>query len=99
MRLLAAFCAAFLGLLAAPPAHADTTRDNVVIVGDSIVADPLVSEVITGRLSSQPHCPHSPTSYAEIAAKRLGLESRNFSCAGAQVHMGGPFLKTEASWV
>lgn len=92
MRLLTAFCATLLGLLAAPPAHAGNAHDNAVIFGDSIVADPLVSEVITGRLSSQPHCPHSPTSYAEIAAKRLGLDSRNFSCAGAQVHMGGPFL-------
>lgn len=94
MRSLATLCATLLGLLAAPPAHAGNAHDNAVIFGDSIVADPLVSEVITGRLSSQPHCPHSPTSYAEIAAKRLGLDSRNFSCAGAQVHMGGPFLKT-----
>ncbi|MEL6051815.1 SGNH/GDSL hydrolase family protein [Corynebacterium rouxii] len=94
MRSLTVLCITILAILAVSPAHAGITRNNVVIFGDSMVADPLVSEVIAGRLSGQPHCPHSPTSYAEIAAKRLSLESRNFSCAGAQVHMGGPFFKT-----
>lgn len=95
-KLSAILLAALVGMGVASP-HASATpaqQRNVIILGDSMVADPWAGDVVVNRLRGGGQCPRSAESYAEQAARQAGLEARNFSCAGSQVNIGGPFLKT-----
>lgn len=95
-KTLVAFSAALMGAatIAAP---ANANERNMVIFGDSIVADPPAGAYLAGRLGSsnsslssdnatagtfRPECVTSNTSFAEQAARLLGLPARNYSCAG-----------------
>lgn len=87
----------------AAPANADV--DNMVIFGDSVIADPPSFQYFTSRVTAilrdfnlgANDCPHSMTSYGEQAAARLGLQSRNYSCAGAVSISKGPQVADQVS--
>ena len=88
---LAAICAAVLaalGVVAAPSAGAQ--QRNMVIFGDSVIADPSGPQWAAGKLGLDPRgsssvttwCPTSPTSWGKQAAARLGLPAWDYSCTG-----------------
>lgn len=75
-------------LLLASPAAAQAPKENLVIFGDSVAADPPLNDYlssIAAKLTDLPgpQCPTSPESYGVNTAEQLGLEARDYSCAGA----------------
>ncbi|ADK28024.1 GDSL-type esterase/lipase family protein [Corynebacterium pseudotuberculosis] len=83
-----------VSLTTAPQALA--AERNMVVLGDSIIADSPATQLLADRFTSSRNCRRSPDSYAEQAGRRLGLPVRNFSCPGVQSistgsFSGGPF--------
>lgn len=102
-KALVAFSAALMGA-ATVAAPANANERNMVIFGDSIVADPPAEAYLPARLGSsvpasssqgvtagtfRPECVTSNSSFAEQAARHLGLPARNYSCAGATTISAG----------
>lgn len=90
-----------VGLMAAP--NADAQRGNMVVFGDSIIADPHSAEYLKGRMGLDPRgssdvttwCPTSETSFAKIAARQVGLQPRDYSCAGTVTISPGPNIVSQ----
>ena len=106
-RRVTAFVAAALmgaGIIAGPAtpnAHAD--NGNMVIFGDSVVADAPSLEYLSARVGLHPNgksdparwCPTSANNFGKQAARRLGLQPRDFSCPGAVSISRGPNISTQ----
>lgn len=103
---LAAICAAVLaalGVVAAPSAGAQ--QRNMVIFGDSVIADPSGPQWAAGKLGLDPRgsssvttwCPTSPTSWGKQAAARLGLPAWDYSCTGTVSIQKGPQFSSQVT--
>lgn len=85
-----------VGIMAAPNASAQ--RGNMVIFGDSVTADAHSIEYLGARVGLHPNgssspdrwCPTSDTNFGKLAARQLGLQPRDYSCAGATTISRGP---------
>lgn len=98
-RLAAIFVAA--AALVAPLAPAVQAQDrNMVIFGDSVIADPNMGQWAAGKLGMDPRgrsdngtwCPTSPTNWGKRSAAKLGLATRDYSCTGVVTISKGPGL-------
>lgn len=82
---------------------AEAQRGNMVILGDSITADPHSVEYLGGRLGIHPNgssdvsrwCPTSDSNFGKLAARQMGLEPHDYSCAGAVSIGSGPNVATQ----
>ncbi len=90
-----AVCAlATVGVIAAPQAAA--AERNMVLFGDSVLADPSSPTYLAGRMANGSSkqrpgsCPNSADNFGKRAARKLGLRARDFSCAGAVSMSKGP---------
>lgn len=92
------------GLAAGPDAtRADAQGGNMVILGDSIIADPPTMEYFAARFGVHPNgktdvnrwCPTSPDSFAQRASRQLGLQPRDYSCAGTVSISRGPNIASQ----
>lgn len=80
----------------APAAQAQ--ERNMVIFGDSVIADPNVPTWAAGKLGLTPQgrsdngtwCPTSPTNWGKRSAGMLGLTPRDYSCTGVVTISKGP---------
>ena len=99
-----AFIAAVLvgaGIMAAPNATAQ--QGNMVIFGDSVIADAHSIEYLGARMGLHPNgssnpgrwCPTSDQNFGKIAARKLGLQPRDFSCPGAVSISPGPNITAQ----
>ncbi|WP_115685416.1 GDSL-type esterase/lipase family protein [Corynebacterium senegalense] len=101
-RRLAAAAAAAVTALASAPAlpAADAQERNMVIFGDSVIADPNAPQWAAGKLGLDARgssnintwCPQSPTSWGRRAAAKLGLPAWDYSCSGTTTISQGPQL-------
>ncbi|WP_342318901.1 GDSL-type esterase/lipase family protein [Corynebacterium mayonis] len=95
---LGAAALAALGGLAAPAAHAQ--ERNMVIFGDSVIADPNAPQWLAGKLGLDSRgssdvnvwCPQNPSSWGRLAAQKLGLAAYDYSCSGTTTISPGPQL-------
>ncbi|MCT1451625.1 GDSL-type esterase/lipase family protein [Corynebacterium sp. p3-SID1145] len=86
---------------ATPNAHAD--NGNMVIFGDSVVADAPSLEYLSARVGTHPNgksdparwCPTSGNNFGKQAARRLGLQPRDYSCPGAVSISPGPNISAQ----
>ena len=100
--ILAAFLAV-LGLTAAPAANAQ--QRNMVILGDSVIADPSAPQWAAGKLgldargssNANTWCPTSPTNWGKRAAGKLGLPAWDYSCAGTVSMQKGPQFASQVT--
>ncbi|CAM4295089.1 hydrolase [Corynebacterium godavarianum] len=109
---VAATCAAVLatigsvgvaGTAVAPAAQAQ--ERNLVILGDSVIADPSGPQWAAGKLGLDPRgsssvttwCPTSPTSWGKQAAGRLGLPAWDYSCTGTVSIQKGPQFASQVT--
>ena len=86
-------------------AHVPTKAQerNMVIFGDSVIADPNAPQWLAGKLGLDPRgpsnvatwCPQSPTSWGRQAAAKLGLSPWDYSCAGTVSIAPGPQLYSQ----
>ena len=87
------------GLMFAP--QSDAQERNLVIFGDSVIADPPVGDYLGGRLaaSSAPGsaaaCPTSNNNYGVRAAHKLGLSPWDYACSGTTSISPGPQFATQ----
>lgn len=91
---------AAVALMVGPVAtQADAQSRNLVIFGDSIIANPTAPEYIAGGASNgnlgssgNPHagCPQGDHSWGRGAASRLGLVPYDYSCSGTVSMSQGP---------
>lgn len=80
------------GVVFAPKAQAENQPGNLVIFGDSVIADPdlgsYVSNFVSDSAASSTSstvssgCPTSPNNYGVQAAHTLGLQASDYSCSG-----------------
>ena len=92
---------AVAGVAAIP--NADAQNGNMVIFGDSVTADAHSIEYLQARVGLHPNgmsdpgrwCPTSDANFGKLAARRLGLEPRDYSCAGAVSISRGPNVSAE----
>lgn len=95
--------AALIALGVAPAAQAQ--ERNMVIFGDSVIADPSGPQWAAGKLGLDPRgrsdittwCPTSPTSWGKRAAGKLGLPTRDYSCTGTVAIQKGPQFASEVN--
>ncbi|AJK67888.1 GDSL-type esterase/lipase family protein [Corynebacterium marinum] len=90
-RLCVAFVLALLllvGVIFAPASQARTR--NLVVFGDSVVADPPVGEYLARKVergssnsTDGRFCPTSQSNFGVRAATKLGLQAADYSCSGA----------------
>ncbi|QPK83419.1 hydrolase [Corynebacterium qintianiae] len=101
---IAATCAAALAAVAVAQApQAGAQERNLVIFGDSVIADPNAPQWLNGKLGLDPRgssgvdkwCPQSPTSWGRQAAAKLGLSPWDYSCTGTTTISQGPQLYTQ----
>ena len=86
---------------ATPSAHAD--NGNMVIFGDSVIADSPAPEYLSARVGLHPNgksdparwCPTSGNNFGKQAARRLGLQPRDYSCPGAVSISPGPNISAQ----
>lgn len=79
---------------------ADAQDRNMVIFGDSVIADPNAPQWAAGKLGLDPRgpsnvntwCPQSPTNWGRQAAAKLGLQPWDYSCTGTTTISKGPQL-------
>ncbi|AWB83242.1 hydrolase [Corynebacterium liangguodongii] len=77
-----------LALTCVPQAHA--ADRNLVIFGDSVVANPTAGEAVNAKLGLDPRgssglntwCPQSRTNWGRLAAAQLALIPYDYSCTG-----------------
>lgn len=105
-RVTALVAAALMGagVVAGPAApHAEAQNGNMVIFGDSVVADAPSIEYLGARIGLHPNgksdparwCPTSPNNFGNQAARQLGLQPRDFSCPGAVSISRGPNIAAQ----
>lgn len=98
VSLVAALSIAIVG---APQAAA--AERNLVLFGDSVLADPSSPTYLLGRIASGSsetrgtNCPSSPDNFGKRAGRKMGLRVRDFSCAGAVSMSKGPQLAEQVS--
>lgn len=106
-RRVTAFVTAALigvGIIAGPATqNANADNGNMVIFGDSVVADAPSLEYLGARVGLHPNgksdparwCPTSPNNFGKQAARQLGLQPRDFSCPGAVTISRGPNIAAQ----
>ncbi|WJY67164.1 GDSL-type esterase/lipase family protein [Corynebacterium auris] len=103
-RAAAVVSAAVLVALSALAAHpAQAQQRNLVIFGDSVIADPNAPQWLAGKLGLDSRgssnittwCPQSPTSWGRRAADKLGLPAWDYSCSGTTTISRGPQLSSQ----
>ncbi|WP_291313327.1 GDSL-type esterase/lipase family protein [Corynebacterium sp. UBA2622] len=95
---VSAVALAAASFFAAP--SADAQDRNMVIFGDSVIADPNAPQWAAGKLGLDPRgpsnvnvwCPQSPTNWGRQAAAKLGLQPWDYSCTGTTTISQGPQL-------
>lgn len=91
-RLSSVLAAGLIALAGMNVPAADSREHNLVVLGDSVVADPSLPDYLSSKVgrafpqipgSSFEHCPTSPGNFGARAAAKLGLRVADFSCTGA----------------
>ncbi|MDO5513317.1 GDSL-type esterase/lipase family protein [Corynebacterium sp.] len=96
----------FAGVVSVAAPAADAQQRNLVVFGDSIIADTPTPEYLINRIgstssnsplssgssegSSFQQCPTSQNNYGVRAGHKLGLPTRDYSCAGTTAISPGP---------
>lgn len=99
MRVAAAAAALAFGCATAAAPTALAEGGNLVTFGDSIPANPTLEAYMAAKAAPEaPHgnpCPTDAIGYGTRAAQMLGMEPRDYSCAGASAFSGGRHITTE----
>lgn len=92
------------GVIAGPATpSAEAQNGNMVIFGDSVTADAHSIEYLGARVGLHPNgksdparwCPTSGNNFGKQAARRLGLQPRDYSCPGAVSISRGPNIAAQ----
>ncbi|WP_297850372.1 GDSL-type esterase/lipase family protein [uncultured Corynebacterium sp.] len=92
------------GVIAGPATpSAEAQNGNMVIFGDSVTADAHSIEYLGARVGLHPNgksdparwCPTSGNNFGKQAARRLGLQPRDYSCPGAVSISRGPNISAQ----
>ena len=92
------------GVIAGPSTpSAEAQNGNMVIFGDSVTADAHSIEYLGARVGLHPNgksdparwCPTSGNNFGKQAARRLGLQPRDYSCPGAVSISRGPNISAQ----
>ena len=99
-KMMAAIVAAAIAIV---PVQATAQPRNMVVFGDSVIADPTVHDWAAGKIGATPQgssdakvwCPTGARNWGKQAAARLGLQAMDYSCAGTVSTRKGPYFSLQ----
>ncbi|STC69471.1 GDSL-type esterase/lipase family protein [Corynebacterium pilosum] len=103
---IAATMLAAITMVAGPAVpSAQAQNGNMVIFGDSWVADPPLEQWAAGKLGLDARgssnvttwCPTSNNNFGKVAARQLGLAAHDYSCTGTVTISQGPKLASQVN--